>query len=318
MFDRIIAYLTMGALGIGVVCIYLMVNKIWIRKHERVVAESLSVTALGLGSVMSLPFLITNLRNKEYLGAADGATWLVCDLMLILVGIGLFVPDPLRRGVWRKLRAALRLERTEAGDLAKRLFRPRDPRRILAILHRVAMIDRDLDQRERELIEQFARAWGIEYVVDEQLLEQSDITGDYVALRRAVADYLLLNPPKRQVAELRDLLDLMINLDEKVTEQEALMRGELFGLLDGYISGEGSAEPYIVVIVPQSEAQDEAVRSLLPGRKRVRRSGGTAYEVGSFFSAPYAEMISDKYRALAFLTIVSQERERRTVEEMIV
>ena len=53
-----------------------------------------------------------------------------------------------------------------------------------------------------------------------------------------------------------------------------------------------------VLIVPQSEAQFDAVRSLLPGREEKVLRGGKVFSAGTYLSPRYAELVCEKYIAL--------------------
>ena len=65
----------------------------------------------------------------------------------------------------------------------------------------------------------------------------------------------------------------------------------------------------LVLIVPQSNPQEDAIQQLLPEAQKVHRAGGDAYLVGSYYSDAYAEMICGTYRALDLLTIVLMSEE---------
>ena len=67
---------------------------------------------------------------------------------------------------------------------------------------------------------------------------------------------------------------------------------------------------HVVLIVPQSERQVEAVRTLLPGREEKMLRGGRVFSAGSFFSARYAEFVCQKYIGLGlFSTVVAPDEE---------
>ena len=68
-------------------------------------------------------------------------------------------------------------------------------------------------------------------------------------------------------------------------------------------------EAFNVVIAPQDEQQDEAIRLMLKNVELHAYAGGKGYTVGSFFSSDYAEIICAEYRSLGFFTVVMQEQE---------
>ena len=56
MLETVITYLMLGSLAIGVIRKYLMLNKLWIRRHEKAVVESISIVALLLSFATETPF----------------------------------------------------------------------------------------------------------------------------------------------------------------------------------------------------------------------------------------------------------------------
>ncbi len=302
MLAWVLSILVLASLGIGLVRRYLGLNKLWLRKHDKSVAESISVAAILLSIATSSPFLIKNALRHDYKGTANELTFAVSNAVMLLIGIGLWVPNRDRPRFWTRLRTALRLERKESRDLVKTFLEPRAADRIVDILHRVATIDAHLDEREIAEIRRFATAWGVAYDPVQPPKEHTG-PGDYVALRQSVVDYLALGPPPRQVVQLRAAIDSLTKVDGLTRDEEKLAIAELFGLIDHHVTGE---RPVLhrLVIVPQSPAQEDAVRDLLPEAKRTRCSGGDAFVVGSYYSAAYAEMLSRKYRALPLLAVV--------------
>lgn len=56
---------------------------------------------------------------------------------------------------------ALKLERKESGELIKQLVQPRGAEQILRILHQLASVDGQVDEREAAMIAQFAQEWRL-------------------------------------------------------------------------------------------------------------------------------------------------------------
>ncbi len=166
------------------------------------------------------------------------------------------------------------------------------------------MIDAHFDEREREFIMSFADAWGIEFKPEE--LERSGASGhvDYTNLRQDVADYLATSPPKAQAAQLGDVLNSLVRIDEQITDEEELVLGELDAMLSAYVEDEYEAPMYGIAVVPQDERQDRAIGSLLPGVPKRKVEGGLAYVTGPYHSERYADVICDGYRTLNFFATV--------------
>ena len=71
---------------------YLKVNKIWVRKSEQVVADSISITALIIGLLNSLPYLVLVLFvYKDWLVTLRTLSDIVRALVTLLIGIGFWV-----------------------------------------------------------------------------------------------------------------------------------------------------------------------------------------------------------------------------------
>lgn len=97
----------------------------------------------------------------------------------------------------------------------------------------------------------------------------------------------------------------MIEADEKVTEEEALISSELIPMIENYLKEDNKVREFKVLLVPQSPEQESIIQSLFPNSKKVQTSGGIAFEMGSYYSHKYAEMMCEQYRNLKFFTIVN-------------
>lgn len=287
---------------IAAVSNYLIINKLWKRRTKKDVAESISLGAALLGLGTGLPFFIQfTLIDPLPMPAAKQAIGLLTGVVFVLIGSGLWVAENHGVPFYRLFIRALRLERRESGDLIKALIQPKGARQILRILERMAAIDRHVHEREVELIREFANRWKL----DTPTLEAGSVEGDrgLFAVRQSMVDYLALNPPAEQAAELMDLLHFFVKVDEEVSPEEETMLEELDGLAAEYIADEGeAARAFEVVIVPQSNDQVEAVQSLIPGATLKPARGGRVFSVGRFFSDRYAEMVCERYIALGLFT----------------
>jgi DnaJ-domain-containing protein 1 len=297
--------LTLASLLVVATQVYLVLNKLWIRKHERAVAESVSIMGESLG-LAPLAILSVNYAADGYWeGMVDSALWVLAGVVTIAVGTGRWVEGKRQRGFWQLVRESLRLERNEVGDLARSFFRPSGAAQILEILGQVALLDQELDERERAFVESFAESWGVSFQWEE-LEESGGGALDMVRLRRSVERYLATSPPAGQVTQLADAVSSLVRIDRVTTEEEELMLEELTGMFDDY-AGEGGSTRYVVALVPQDEAQDEALRGLLPGIVKKRLEGGLAYPVGPYYSTRYADVVAEQYRSMSFFATVVRE-----------
>jgi len=290
------------AVVIAAVSNYLIINKLWKRKHLRDVAESVSISAALLGLFVSIPLLFQDLLiDHAPLPAFKTSIGLFTGVIFVMVGTGMFVRD--NRGVpFRRLfLGALRLERKESGDLIKSMLQPKGADRIIHILELMAKLDRHIHEAEIALLNRFAEEWKIEppqlkagAVADE---------GSLLEVRRAVESYLEIQPPHEQAAQLLDVLNLFTKVDDEVSPEERVVVEEVNGMIGNYVDGDTiERRTFEVVIVPQSAEQFEAVETILPGAMISQRRGGKVVSVGTFFSQEYAEAICQKYIALGLFT----------------
>lgn len=296
--------------------IYFIINKLWKRKHEIIVAESISISAMFISLFINVFFAIKNISVGGYAQLSGNFLWVLASTVSLLVGMGLYVNANKGTGFFRLLLKALNMERKEAGDLAKRFFQPSSADKIIDILGRLAMIDNDLDDKEKQYIQKFADNWHID--IDWNKVEKyADDSGDkYNKLRNSLQAYLKSSPPKELATHLIDVISLLINADGKVTKEEALMESELVGIIKKYLGKEDEVDFFKVAVVPQNSNQDNAIRSRFPELDRVEIAGGFAYLTEGFYSEDYAEEVSMQYRAFNVFSVVFKPRMINKFEDL--
>lgn len=308
-FREIIIWISQIALVFTAVQVYLQINKIWKRKHEREVANSQSIAGmflLAMNSLQSIIYYFVNDTQPDWISIADTSFYLFQAFVFGLIATGVFIKGENKESLWMLIKKSLRLERKEADYLIKKFFKPNNADTIINILHQLAMIDGVLDPKEQELIEAFAKEWNIDYSVEKLNTERHESAEhNFMRLRKSVEDYLRSEPPKEQAAQLRDMMNALINADDQVSPEEELIASELIGLITSFISGDGdSPQLYDVLIVPQKMDHHEFIKSLAPDAQQYDISGGVAYSMGSYYSQKYAEMICTQYREVNLFTIV--------------
>jgi hypothetical protein len=291
------------ALALIFVEAYLTINKIWIRKHEQVVTESVSVSAQLLALATGVPFIALYVMEGAYEGAVGDGVILMVNVVMIMIGIGFWVEGRRKFGFWANFKKAMRLEKTEASALLVNFMRPVGARQVIRILHGLANIDKRLDEGEMEFIRSFANEWDIDLTEVLATYETAENEGDsFSDLRSLVREYVRMSPPEEQASQLRDVLTSLVEIDGHVSAEEQLIMSELGGLLDDYIGGTKSAQ-FAVLIAPQSSAQDTALREILPKHGKEQRLGGEVFRVGQYYSREYADMVCGWYRDTGYLTI---------------
>ncbi len=297
--------------------IYFIVNKLWKRKHEKLVADSISISAMFISLFINVLFGILNIGENGYAQLSGNLLWIIASSISLIIGIGLFVNDNKGLSFFTLLIRAFNMERREAGDLAKRLFQPSSADKILTILGRLAMIDNDLDEKEKSYIQEFADNWHIEINWEEIHKYEDNSSDKYNKLRASVHHYLDSSPPKEQASHLIDVISLLINADGVVTKEEAIMESELTGIIKEYLGEGDEVDIFKVAVVPQNTEQDNAIQSRFKELHKVEIAGGFAYLSESFFSEKYAEEISKQYRTFNVFSLVFNPRTISDYSELI-
>jgi hypothetical protein len=234
LFEQLLNFLVTGAIFLTVVTAYLVANKIWSRKHERVVAESVSVSAQLISAMTMLPFLIKYIAiDGDHMSFWNMAIRLVLALLYLAIGVGFWVKVSGRDSFWTKIKRALKLEKAESMDLINALIRPNGAKIMLDVLQRLAMIDKNLDQREKEFIQDFADRWNIKIDFSVQFEQSSEraTEGMYVDIHRRLSDYLSISPDKKQASQFLDIINLLINADKDVSDEEQLITAEIVSMI---------------------------------------------------------------------------------------
>lgn len=301
-FIGFVEFLVAISIILTLVTNYLIINKLWKRRMVREVAESVSIVAALLGLFNAIPFLVLFLLiDHSSAGAAKMSISIVAAIVFVLVGSGLWVAELRDRGFRHLFMRALNLERRESADLIKQFVQPKGAEQILRIFHELASVDGHIDEREAMMIREFAREWRLQEPATDGVQAV-----DLITLRNSVTEYLKMHPPAKQVGQLIDVLRVLSESDARVTWQESVALEEIVGMLKQYIVGEDAeAQLHEVLIVPQSEHQVEAVRTLLPDREEKLLRGGRVFSVGHYFSPRYAEFVCQKYISLGLFSTVN-------------
>lgn len=285
--------------------VYLKINKLWKRKHERVVAESQSIMAESLSILSSTPLLVLYIFEHQYEGMLEHIIWFPLNILVILIGAGYWVRLGREGGLWQLILSSVRAERSEVGDLAKSFFKPVGSEKIIDILSGIALIDNELDDREKDFIETFVRTWGLPFSVEDIYKRRAQ--GDswsFTTLRDSVKAYLAISPPAEQAAQLRDTIHALVKIDDHVSPEEALVSSEINGMLTYYVGRGANALIYEVYIAPQSEEKEMLLHKILPKAEQKYSAGGKAFLVDRFYSEEYAEITCNKYREFELLTFI--------------
>lgn len=306
MIDAVPPGLAYGLLILLAIAVYLRLNKLWARKHVSEVAESISIPGIVLEFIVLFAIGIYLTLRGEMVGLLDGVLWLLSATILIIIGSGFWVSGQRQEGIWRLVKDSISREREELSLLAREFVSPSAAPQLIKVLTSMAAVDGVIDERERVLIDSFAKEWRLDFDLDDASIGDSS-KRRLVNTQRALKSYLKTSPPPAQVAELLDVLHLVIDVDEETTEEEQVAYDEISGQVSQYLSDDPSAGEYVVVIAPQGDEQDEAIRLVLKRTEEYPYAGGKGYKLGVFFSRAYANVICKEYRALGFFTVVIYE-----------
>ena len=303
LFESIFQFLLLISVGTTALFSYLCINKMWTRKHDPLVAESISPIAMAMWISVSLPFVLNYTLQNNGRVALTYSFRLIFFIVLFLVSIGFWVKDPQHKGIWQKFLKALKQEANESTNLIKAVNQPSGKKELLNILYRVAWLDDALNEKERQYMQMFADSWEIDtsYLFSEPPPEKG--IEKLNKLREEVIAYLALQPSKEQALSLSDVVQALINIDEQITKEEELIGAEISGMLINYASEQKTAL-YGVMIHPTNQKEQENLLSLVPDAKEEYMLGNPAFLVATFQTAPYAEAFSENYRKQGFFTIV--------------
>ena len=305
-FRQLIFYLTFASLGFTITDIYLRANKLWKRKHDKAVAESISIAAMFVSIVPGSVFTLNYLFVGQWQGFIQEALYLLLVTFNISVGIQLWVPGERHKGFFTLLKRSLNLERKEVGDLAIALFKPPQHKTIIDILCQIALIDERLHERERKFIDTFAKKWSIEFSWNTLQSQNYDSDMSFIRLRQDVDNYLATSPPTEQIIQLQDLINILIRIDKNISEPEKLINIELNGMFRRYLKYDEISEVFYTIVIPQNEKQEQAIAQNFSDLTRYNIAEGFIYRSQPFYSKEFAKIFSNQYRALNLFSIVTE------------
>ena len=303
LLNKIIAALVASALMFSIFQFYLKINKVWKRRKISEVANSISIVASLLGFATLIPFLLNSiLISADYPSAVKYVLGLILATVFTLISMGYFVEENRDKNFFSLLLDALGAEKSESTDLLSAMLRPHGATKIIEILTQLAAIDDDIAQEEVDLINDFAEKWHIN--IPDIKIGKPEKATNLIDLKELVQSYLDEKPDVEVAQNLVDLINMMAEADDEVTEEEAMAVGEFTGMIAHYVSMEegGSIDAFEVVIVPQNDEQTEAVRELIPNIESVKKRGGIIFIVGTFYSEDYANAVCSKYISLGLFT----------------
>ncbi|MEG4943589.1 hypothetical protein [Microcoleus sp. F4-D5] len=302
-FESIFKFILSISVGTTAILVYLTINKMWSHKHEIVVAESLSVVAMTINIGATLPFLIYYALQSNWRVTMTSFFKLILFGFLFVAAIGFWVKDSRHEGVWQKLIKALKQEANESMNLVQALNESLQKRELLKILHRVAWIDDVLDDKERQYIEIFAEAWGIDAKAVFTAPPPEKGIEKFNKVRSEVMAYLALKPSQEQALSFKDVLQTLIRIDTHITKEEQLIEAEICTILNNYAE-EGETDLYGIIIHPTDREEQDKLLNIVPDAREEYILGTRAFLIAIFHTKTWAEAFCDNYRKRGFFTVV--------------
>lgn len=303
--EKIIRIFTFIAIAIASVEVYLKINKIWRRKHQKVVAQSLSLYGLSLAIFTLIIWAMYFAIKGEVIAMVDALIYLTEASVLFIIGTGLWVKGFRQFNFWTRLKRMLSFERKEVDYLIKKIFKPSKPELIINILEQLAFIDDDLSDKEKIIIQAFAKQWDIrEPTFDIDSYKKISKVDKYIRLYKKFEEYLSTMPPHNQATQMIDIMTVLINADNIITEEETVIYNELAGMIHNYLNNQDSDLLFHVLIFPQFERHFKKITEELSEAKNIHLSGGEAYYAGGYYSKDYSYMVCNHFRDLGLPTVV--------------
>ena len=94
---------------------YLKINKMWPRKHEQAVADSVSITALLIGFTNAIPYLLlVSFVYNDWLVTARTVSDLVRAFLTLLIAIGFWVHANQGKSPWKLFWEAVKVGKRDS------------------------------------------------------------------------------------------------------------------------------------------------------------------------------------------------------------
>ena len=289
---------------------YLTANKLWSRKHKEDVAESISLTARFI-SVVTLTTIILDSYMKGYIqGYVSAIVWLAVVIFQVMVGSGLWIKSIRGMGLISRLKLYTLKESSELSNIIKGIINPSFDKLLAKILANFALVDSNLDKKEKILVDKFTKEWKVDINWEKIKTKQFKNSNlNIIQIRQLFNRYLDTSPPRKQVLQFSEILNLLVLIDGSESEEEKLMMVELTSLMNDYLGSQNS-HLYDVTIVPQTEKQRESIPVLITALRHVKNNYGDVFVTTDSYSRGYAEILCEEYRGLGFVSLVINAEQR--------
>src|SRR5690606_458058 len=277
MFNSVVDAMAYGALLFSVVEIYLMLNKLWSRKHIREVADSISVSSRIIGLIPLSIFALNYALENQWQGVLESIMWLIAGVIQLLIGIGIWVAGNRRFGLGSLIKRSLKKEREEMGYLAKEIFSQQSQHKIIDILTGIAMIDNKLEESEKQYLDHLAKQWNTQIIWGGVKARHNKAAiSPFFNLWEDLNEYLAGRPGKKELKRLKATVHELIEIDGRAGTEEEIVLHEFDFILERVDDSGKLNSPYCVTIIPQTIEQDHYLATNFDSLSRSEMEGGMA------------------------------------------
>ncbi len=271
---------------ITVVQVYLMANKLWPRRHQKEVVESISVMGIVVGFILSGMFILIHALRLNMMALVNESMWLLFGVISFVVGAGLFLSRH-SEGEHKQFIRMLKKEKYEIVNLLTTVVQKKHQKKIVGMLMQMAYVDQKMCEKEQRLITRFCNDWNIPLDQIEPPSVNQSVRQGLTQMKEMFADYLTLSPPEEQSRYVLDMLYALANIDDSFDKSEKMVLDEMERMLS--ISDQCQ---YYVLIVPQTPI---AYQELVVERG-VSQDAGGGFRQGPYLSQSVVENVGDYYR----------------------
>jgi len=304
VFRDIVDAMAYGVLVFSVIEIYLMLNKLWSRKHIREVSDSISVSGRVVGLIPLSIFTLNYVLNNQWQGVIEGLLWLFAGIIQLLIGIGIWVAGNNKIRLGKLFRRAIRKERSEMSFLAKAIFSTHAQEKVLDILGGIALIDGELDLKEKEYVESLAKQWHTKVIWGAiKARHKKAVISPFYNVWEDLSDYLSHNPSSAHLELLSKAVRELILVDGVVTPNERIVLDEFDFIMDD--NKKLGMPLYEVLIVPQKIEQEHYLSSQFSSLTKKEAEGGWAFSTIPFRSKTYSERVKQEFQEHGYFTTIA-------------
>ncbi|MCP4460094.1 MAG: hypothetical protein GY816_19030 [Cytophagales bacterium] len=318
MFQTLIHFLAYGAIIFSLIEVYLMLNKLWSRKHIKEVTDSISISARVMGIVPATIFTVNYFFEEQWQGVIDGMIWIFAAIMQIVVAAGLWVVGNKNRDIFDLIRRSIKDESKELNNLAKFIFQVSSREKIIDLLAAMALTDKILNDEEKKFVENLASNWEIKVSWDKLIgrFKKKDISA-LINLSIEMRKYMELHPTKKE-------FKLLLKCMRQLSDQSGYSRPENQYIIDEFVESYAvhteriQPDRYQVQVVPQEKEQHEKMHASGVSMTSAYIGSGFTYVFGPIYTQNFAEKVTVEFEELGYFATVkrfSAEPNKEQIED---